>query len=625
MTNYYQYGKYGLLLLLTLVGLLFSLPNLYGEDPAIQLANKQGAPIKAAQINTIKQSLTEAGITPLSFKRRDRSLLIRFANVDVQLKAKDVLKKILGQHYIVALNLIPKTPQWLQMLGATPLKLGLDLRGGVHFLLHVDVDTVLKARQKGSIKAMGKALRKANIRYSGIAIMPHHQFRLRFQQADQRDQAQRLLEDQFREYSFSTPKNQTNRSYVLMASMPDKLVTQTTDYVIEQAMTILRNRVNELGVSEAVVQRQGPNHVSVDLPGIQDTARAKDLIGKTATLQFHLVDTSHDAAAAIAGNIPAGSRLFYDEKRRPVLLKNRVILKGSAITYATAVFREGGAAVNIRLGGGGESVFHQTTAENIGHPLAVVYIETKVEKKGVEPKTGKPILFHHKKARAISVATIQSALGNNFDITGLGNIQYASNLALLLRSGALEAPVDIVQELTIGPSLGRVNIEKGLLSLGVGALLVVVFMALYYRLFGMIANLALLLNVLLIVAILSILGATLTLPGIAGIVLTVGMAVDANVLINERIREELRRGMSPLASIKAGYELAFSTIVDANVTTLIVAVILFSLGSGTVKGFAVTLIIGLLCSMITSIYFTRAGVELIYLRKKNVKRLSVGI
>lgn len=624
--NYRLISKHSLLIALALFGLVFAAPNLYGEDPALQLSGKQEHAIDDSTIAKVKKKLGGAGIKTLSFERKEGSLFVRFPSVDVQLKAKDIVKEAVGEAYTVALNLLPRTPAWLQRIGANPLKLGLDLRGGVHFLLQVDVDTVLAARQEGSIRSMGKALREANIRYTSIRSMPNYQFHLRFQKAGERDRAKQLLQDQFREYTFSeTATDKEANTYLLTGIMPTQLVMQTTDYVIEQTITTLRNRVNELGVSEAVVQRQGTNHISVDLPGLQDTARAKDLIGKTATLQFHLVDTSHDTAAAVAGSIPAGSRLFYDEHKRPVLLKNIAVLKGSAITYATAVFREGGPAVNIRLGGGGESLFHRVTSENIGQPLAVLYIETKVEKKGDDPVTGKPILVHHKHARVISIATIQSALGNNFDITGLRSIKYAANLALLLRSGALEAPVDIVQELTVGPSLGKANIEKGLLSLGIGSLLVIIFMIVYYRLFGLIANLALLLNVLFIVAILSVLGATLTLPGIAGIVLTVGMAVDANVLINERVREELRRGMSPLASIKAGYDLAFATIVDANVTTLIVAVILFSLGSGSVKGFAITLIIGLLCSMVTAIYFTRAIVELIYFRKKSVKRLSVGI
>jgi preprotein translocase subunit SecD len=452
--------------------------------------------------------------------------------------------------------------------------------------------------------------------------MPPHGISLTFANKKTAKQAQTLLTHRFHDYAFHTLRYRGQ--WVINAIMPQAAMTKITDYTIDQAMSILRNRVNELGVSEAVVQRQGKHHISVDLPGIQDTARAKELIGKTASLRFQLADTKHDVTAALNGAVPANSRIYYDEHKRPVLLKNDIILKGSAITYAIALFREGRAAVNIRLGGGGESLFHRITAEHIGQPLAVIYTEIKPEKKLIN---GKTITIHKKHERVISLATIQSALGNNFDITGLHNLKYAQNLALLLRSGALAAPVDIIEELTIGPSLGKANIDKGIYSLLIGSLIVIVFMALYYRLFGLVADLALLLNIVFIMAILSILGATLTLPGIAGIVLTVGMAVDANVLINERIREELRHGMSALASIQAGYDKAFSTIVDANVTTLIVAVVLFSLGSGSVKGFAITLIIGLLASMITSIFFTRAVINLIYnaRHKKAPKKISIGI
>jgi preprotein translocase subunit SecD len=387
-------------------------------------------------------------------------------------------------------------------------------------------------------------------------------------------------------------------------------------------MNTLRNRVNELGVSEAIVQRQGANHISVDLPGIQDTARAKEMIGKQATLKFQMVDVDRDAeSAAISGDVPLGSKLYTYEGRH-VLLKDRIILQGDSITYAAASYsQEGRPSVNVHLGGGGEGIFHRVTSENIGKPMAVVYIEPKTEQQIVD---GKVVTVTHSTEKVINVATIQSALGNNFEITGLANEKFARDLALLLRSGALVAPVNIVQELTVGPSMGKANIHKGLISVVVGFIFVVLFMAFYYQIFGLIADMALLLNLIFIVAILSILGATLTLPGIAGMVLTVGMAVDSNVLIYERIREELRGGMSIQASIYAGYERAFTTIVDSNVTTLIVAIVMFALGTGPIKGFAVVLTIGLMTSMLTSIVFTRAVVNFLYGRK-NVKKLAIGM
>ena len=628
--------KNWILAILVLLSMLYAAPNLYGEDPALQLLHKNSHPFTQATLSQIKTTLTKNQLADkiIDFSQTNDRLVIRFRDVQSQLKARDLIQSTLSDNTTVALYLSPKTPTWLKWIGAKPLKLGLDLRGGVHFLLHVDTDTVIKARQQGNIRAIGHALRDANIRYRKIQPLPGHMLYIAFPDPKSRDAAITTLKRQVSQYSYSTTADAlskqhssattaqfpiTTERFFIIGRLPQSIITLTRDYAINQAITILRNRVNELGVSEAIVQRQGADHVSVDLPGIQDTAHAKNIIGKTATLHFQLVNTDNDIADALNGNIPADSRIYY-LKQEPVLLKNHVILKGSAISYATATFRDGRPAVNIQLSGGrGESLFRRTTANNIGKPLAVVYIETKAQKK----KIGDSIqITHHKKERVINVATIQSALGNNFDITGLPNMAQAQNLALLLRSGALAAPVDIVEELTIGPSLGQSNINRGILSLTIGALAVIIFMALYYRLFGIIANVALVLNIVFIIAILSVLGATLTLPGMAGIVLTVGMAVDANVLINERIREELRRGMTPLASIQAGYARAFSTIVDANVTTLIVATILFALGSGSVKGFAITLIIGLGCSMITSIYITRALVDQIYFQKKSTKKPS---
>lgn len=607
-----------LLIIAILIGLIYAAPNLYGEDPAVQISAPSANALPSSLISSAKDTLTRAQIPYLSMQKENDSLLIRFNDTDQQLKARDVLKAGLNDQFIVALNLAPRTPKWLQYFGAKPMKLGLDLRGGVHFLLQVDVDSVVKARLEGEIHNFANELRDASVRYASIVYKAPNNIVVEFRNQSDLDKAYSLLSRRFTDFLVTQQKD---GQFILNASLTEDAINKISDYAVEQNMTIFNNRVNELGVSEAIVQRQGRNHVSVDLPGVQDTARAKDIIGKTATLKFQMVDVDNDVRSAVQGNVPLGSHL-YDYEDHPILLKNQVILSGSAITYATASFGEDGRPnVQIRLGGGGESLFHKVTSESIGKPLAVVYVETKTEQKIIG---GKPVTVRKQIERVINVATIQSALGNNFQITGLANEKYAENLALLLRSGALTAPVDIVQERTVGPSLGAMNIHKGVLSLEVGTLLVIIFMILYYRLFGVFANLALILNVVFIVAILSILGATLTLPGIAGIVLTVGMAVDANVLINERIREELRNGVSPLTSIKAGYERAFSTIVDANVTTLIVAVVLFALGSGSVKGFAVTLTIGLLTSMVTAIYFTRVIVDMVYSGRR-VKKLSIGI
>lgn len=617
--------KYFLLLGLILLGLIYAAPNLYGEDPAIQISakisgDKKTLPVNSVLLERVQSILKNNHLPYLNSEQEQDTLLLRFADTDIQLKARDEIATALGDNYVVALNLAPKTPDWLRKIGANPMKLGLDLRGGVHFLLDVDIDSVLKAKTEGDLRHIGETLREADIRYTAITKTGANSILIYLRDADHLQRALSTLPHQS-DYTF-TPEKQGEGQFILKGIIEEPALRKITDYAIEQTITTLRNRVNELGVSEASVQRQGANHVSVDLPGIQDTTRAKDIIGKTATLRFQLADVEHDLRAVLSSNkIPAGTRLFQDDEGRPVLLQDPVILKGTSVTYASFVSRDGRPAVNIRLGGGDESLFHRITASNIGKPLAVVYVETKSEQKKVG---GKTIIARHLIERVISVATIQSALGNDFDITGLPNQRYAENLALLLRSGALAAPVTIIQELTVGPSLGKANIHQGILSVEIGSLLVILFMLFYYRLFGLVADFALLLNIVFIVAILSVLGATLTLPGIAAIVLTVGMAVDANVLINERIREELRQGISPQASIRAGYERAFSTIVDANVTTLIVALILFVLGSGAVKGFAIILIIGLLSSMVTAIFCTRIIIQLIY-SNRHVKKLSIGI
>lgn len=616
--NRYPLWKYILLAVLVVLGFFYAAPNLFGDDPAIQISAKNSTTVNSSLLDQAKHVLTTQGIPFIGVHVQHGSVLIRFASTDAELKAQDALKMALGEDYIVALNLAPRTPEWMVALGAHPMKLGLDLRGGVNFLFDVGVDAAIKARIDGDLVNMMAALREQNMRYAGARVQAN-QIIFQFRDPDTTAQALSWLSSHFPDYAFVKA---ADNALEIDGKMTPTARTTATNYVVEQNMNLLGNRVNELGISEATVVRQGERQISVDLPGVVDAAHAKDIIGKTATLKFQLVDMDGDVQSALAGNVPLGDRL-YEYEGNPYLLKNQVVLTGNAITYATAIMGEDGRpAVSIRLGGGGgENNFTRITAENVNKLLAVVYVETVPQTQMVN---GKPVVTHKQTERIINVANIRSALPNTFQIQGLSDTQYAQNLSLLLRSGAYTATLDPIQERMIGPSLGASNIHKGVLSVCVGSLAVIIFMVLYYQLFGLVANIALLLNIVFIISILSILGGTLTLPGIAGIVLTVGIGVDANVLIFERIREELRNGISPQASIVTGYDRAFSTIIDANVTTLIVTMILFALGSGAVKSFAVTLTIGVLTSMVTAIFVTRGIVNLIY-GSRSVKQLSIGI
>jgi preprotein translocase subunit SecD len=618
--NRYPWWKNLMVVLVTAIAFLYAAPNLFGEDPAVQVSGSNATvAVDNTVLDNVKKALEAAQIKFKTAELEDRSLLFRFASTDVELKAKDVIQQTLGNEYLVALNLAPATPNWLRALGASPMKLGLDLRGGVHFLMQVDVDSVLKQRVEGDVHSISQQLREEHVRYSSLTRDVNNTILIEFKTRAAMDDAYHFLMLRFTEFAW-TKVTQAD-SFQLKGMLDPAALQRAHQDTLEQAMNTLRNRVNELGVSEAVVQQEGASRVAIDLPGIQNSTEAKNILGKTATLEFHLVDTEHDAAAAVGGVAPPETHVYPYENGRAVLLRNDTILRGSSITSASSGFGEDGrASVNVRLGGGGESLFTKTTSENIGKPMAVLYVETKPETK---EENGKKTITYHTERRVISVATIQSTLGNSFQITGLSSQDEARTLALLLRAGALPAPVATIEEREVGPSLGKQNIHMGVLSVAVGFALVVAFMALYYGVMGLIANLALAMNLVLIVALLSLLGATLTLPGIAGMVLTVGMAVDANVLIFERIREEMRHGMGIQGSIHAGYERAFATIVDANVTTLIVAVVLFSLGSGAVKGFAVTLTIGILTSMFTAITGTRAVVNALY-GGKPVKTISIG-
>lgn len=618
MQNKYPLWKNIMLIIVAVVGLIYAIPNLYSEDPAVQISSQN--PVDMEQLGQqVSTLLDNAKIKYDSITNSSDRLEIRFTSTDTQLLARDTIKNALGSQYTVALNLAPTTPHWLSMIGAEPMKQGLDLRGGVHFLLEVDVDSVISRRYEGLMKSIGQNLREAGIRYVGIRYLADKGIDIRFRTEELMDKGLDEVRDKFPNLLVS----QSNATYSLLAALSPTELNSIRQNTIEQTMGILRNRVNELGVGEAVVQQQGATRVGVDLPGIQDAARAKQILGGTATLQFYLVDQENDAQLAKqTGVIPVNSKLYMMDGH-PILLKRQIVLSGDSITSAVSSFDQqtGTPAVQVQLGGGGESLFTKITRENIGKRMAIVFVETKTNTYTVD---GVEKRVTQREERVISAPVIQNALGNNFQITGLSDSKEASNLSLLLRAGALPAVIYPVEERTVGPSLGKENIHRGLVSLEVGMGLILVLMLVYYRFFGLVANIALFLNLILLAALMSLIGNTLTLPGIAAFVLTVGMAVDANVLIYERIREELRNGLSPQAAIHAGYDRAFATIVDANVTTLIVGIVLFAIGSGPIRGFAVILSLGLLTSMITSITYTRAIVNWYY-GGRNVKKLSIGI
>ncbi len=618
MQNKYPLWKNLMLIFIAVIGLIYAIPNLYTEHPVVQVS-AQNSDDQEGLSAKVENILKEAKLEYSDVIAEDQGVEVVFSSTDAQLLARDAIKNSLGNQYTVALNLASTTPHWMEAIHADPMKQGLDLRGGVHFLLEVDVDSVISRRYEGIMKNIGQELREVGLRYSGIRYVPEKGIDLRFRDTESMDEALIQLKPKMPDIVFT--KNKAKNS-VLASISPAELNTIRQN-TIEQTMSILRNRVNELGVGEAVVQQQGATRVAVDLPGIQDAARAKQILGGTATLQFYLVDQENDAQIAKqTGVVPVSDKL-YTMDGHPLLLKRQVVLSGDSITSAVSSFDQQTAtpAVQIQLGGGGESLFTKVTRENIGKRMAIVYVETK---NSIQTINGVDTRVTHREEKVISAPVIQNALGSNFQITGLTDSKEASDLALLLRAGALPAAIYPIEERTVGPTLGKENIRRGMISLEVGMGLILVIMLVYYRFFGLIANFALLLNLVLLGALLSIIDATLTLPGIAGIVLTVGMAVDANVLIYERIREELRLGLSPQAAIQAGYERAFSTILDANVTTLIVAIILFAVGTGPVRGFAVTLSLGLLTSMLTAITYTRAIVNWYY-GGRTVKKLSIGI
>ena len=612
--------KYTLLSVIIALSAIYAIPNWYGDQPAVQVLSKNKKPLDEQQLEDMKGWLADASISDIDIERTGAdALLIKVPNDITQLKVSDLLKSNLQSEATVAMNLVPATPHWMSAIGANPLKLGLDLRGGVHFLIEVDVESAILNRLEGLQSDVRSHLRSEKIRYRSVGMRDQEHMVIRLEAAEQRDKAMTNLRRAFDEVQWARSDNSERE---LVGAFSPQAYQDFQNYTIEQTISTLRNRVNELGVAEAMVQRQGAHRVVVELPGIQDTARAKEILGKTATLEFRIVDTEHDYRPSPHSRPPAGSEVFDARSGEPVLLKKRVILTGDSIVGATTSTdsRDGRPVVSVRIAGSGVNLFKRMTRENVGKPMATLYIETETAYSVDDDDT--PVKVQHTIKEVISVATIQSALGSSFQISGFSRAE-AADLALLLRAGALPASISIVEEKTIGPTLGQENIQMGILSIQVGLGMVVIFMMLYYSWFGMIANITLVMNLVMLLALLSMLGATLTLPGIAGIVLTLGMAVDANVLIFERIREEIRNGQSPLACIQSGFDRAMATIVDSNLTTLIVGLILFSVGTGPVKGFAVTLCLGIITSLITAVTGTKALVHLFFGRTK--RSLPIGI
>ncbi|MDE2234584.1 MAG: protein translocase subunit SecD [Gammaproteobacteria bacterium] len=615
MLNRYPAWKNITVILVTALGILFALPNLYGDDPAVQVS-KNNATLTDSTTTQVEQALDTAKLPYKSAAITDNRLVVRFSDTELQLHALDVITKALGNDYSVALNLVPRTPKWMRAIGLKPMAKGLDLQGGVHFQLLIDLDAAIQTKLQRDATDIRGSLRDKLVRYEDISLHGSA-ITLTLRTPDDVSKARAFITSEYPELTLTSGSEPNT----LVAGLSPKSIQQLDQLAVEQNITTLRNRVNQLGVAEPVVQQQGANSIVVELPGVQDTARAKEILGATATLEFRLVDFGANAVLAKqSGHIPLDDQLFNDKAGNPVLLKRDVIVSGDQLVDAVSGYDQqtGTPDVNVTLDSAGASKMGVVTRENLGKPMAVLYIETKTENTTVD---GKTVPVHKKVYTVINVATIQGIFSKRFQITGLQQ-EEAQNLALLLRAGSLAAPMDIVEQRTVGPSLGQENIKQGFDAALLGFILVVAFIAMYYKTFGVIADLAVFMNLVLTVALLSLIQATLTLPGIAGIVLTLGMGVDANVLINEHIREEVRAGNSPQASIHAGYRRAFATIVDAHVTTLTAALMLFLFGAGPVKGFAVTLSLGILTSLFTAIMGTRSLVNWFY-GGRNLKKLPV--
>ncbi len=610
--NRYPVWKYAIILIALLVGGLFALPNVFGESPAVQVsAAKTSVKLDAAVLAQVEEALKTAGIAPELVALEGTSVRARFPSTDVQLKAKDAIQKSLNPDlgnpsYVVALNLVSRSPAWLTSLHASPMYLGLDLRGGVHFMLQVNMEAALTKRAESQAGDIRTVLREKNVRHGGIS-RNGQAIEIRFRDAATAEAARRIIQDQFTDLAIVETAEGTDIKMV--ASIQPVAARRVQDQALKQNITTLHNRINELGVSEPVIQQQGLDRIVVQLPGVQDVARAKDLIGRTATLELRMVDDSTDGRAAQsgAGAVPFGSERFLERNGTPVIVKKQVIIAGDNLTDAQPGFdsQTQEPKVDLMVDAKGGRIMRDVSRENLKKRMAIV-------------------LFEKGKGEVLTAPVIQGELGNRFQITGTMTVVEANDLALLLRAGSLAAPMEIIEERTIGPSLGAENIAKGFNSVTWGFVAVAIFMCVYYALFGVISSLALAFNLLLLVAVLSMLQATLTLPGMAAMALVLGMAIDANVLINERIREELRNGASAQAAIHAGYDRAWATIIDSNVTTLIAGFALLAFGSGPVRGFAVVHCLGILTSMFSGVFFSRGVVNLWYGRQKKLKSVSIG-
>lgn len=631
----YPAWKYVLIIFVLLLSTIYALPSLYPDEHAVQISGaKAGTLIDESVLKRAEQALSQENITTHNNSFSHNAALLRVDGADAQLHAQDVLRRSLGEEYVVALNLAPTTPAWLQKLGAKPMKLGLDLRGGVHFLLEVDMDKAISQRMETSAADLRRQFRDNKIHFNQLNV-DKNVMTLRFADHPAREKAMDFLRRNGNDYTQQALA--TSEGSVLRLQYSDAKRQEIESYAVEQNLTTLRNRINELGVAEALVQRQGSNRIVVDLPGVQDTAEAKRVLGRTANLEFRIVSDQNDQVVNPytyqynGQTVPAGTELFAFESLdsgKSLLLNRQRILTGERVQDARSGFSQdsGGAEVNITLDTAGGKLMADATRNAVGKRMAVLFIENKQRISYVtDPETGTQteVRTPFTESVIINAATIQAVLGSQFRITGLDSPLEASELALMLRAGALAAPMYFVEERVVGPSLGQENIDKGIQSTVIGFVLVALWMVVFFRLFGVIANFALIFNLAMILAIMSLMGAALTLPGIAGIVITIGMAVDANVLICERIREEMRWGASPKQAIVAGYDRAYNTIFDSNLTTFLVALILFAIGTGPIKGFAVTLMIGIMCSMFTAITVTRAIVQIIYGKKRNLQKLSI--
>lgn len=617
--NTYPWWKYALIIVVAIFSVLYAIPNLYGEVPALQISAERHAVIDQALQEKVEQTLKQAQLPFEAVRQEGSQLMVHLATTEQQLRGQSAIQAALGEQYTVALNLAPATPPWLQAIGASPMKRGLDLRGGIHFLMQIDMAEAIKKYEEQYVNDVKSTLRDEKLRYAAVLRLSSGGVAVKFRDEAGRDQAYKSLQNHYREWTLN--KIQEGEAfYTVQATLSPAKRKEIQENALQQNLTTLRNRVNQLGVAEPIIQRQGADKIVVQLPGVQDSTQAKKILSATASLEFHLVDDERDVRDALAGRVPPDAKLYSSREEQAILLKKDVIISGDRIIDASLGYGENGTPqVDIALDSAGGKKMSAVSRESIGRRLAVVFIEYK--NIGVQQEGSTPQL--RKIEEVITAPVIQSQLGSRFRITGNFTQQEASNLALLLRAGALSVPAPIVEERTIGPSLGQENIKMGMQASLVGLIVVAFFMALYYRVFGLIANVALMLNLILLVAVISLIpGATLTMPGIAGILLTVGMAVDANVLINERIREELRHGASVQMALNQGYDRAFATITDSNVTTLIAALILFAVGTGPIKGFAIVLSVGILTSMFTAIMVTRAIVNLSF-GGRSVKRLYI--